>query len=397
MAMVLCIRRSLYSRSVMSTGVNSATARPRAAEFFAGIGLVRLALKEAGIDVVFANDIEPFKRDVYAANFDPSDFVVGDVRDIEGRDVPDVEIAASSFPCTDLSLAGNRRGLGGEHSGMFWEFARIIHEMGDRRPRVVLLENVPSFATSHNGEDLLAALTRLNFLGYFCDLFIVNARHFVPQSRARLFIVGSLEPLPRRSDWTPSAIRPIWIGQLVRRHPELRLQAFDLRLPTVEVSTLAHVVQRLRPDDPWWWDADRVERFASSLSPLQRLRLEQLRRSRKLTWATAYRRTRRGHAVWEVRSDDIAGCLRTARGGSSKQAIVEAARGKVRVRWMTAREYARLQGAPDFRFGDASYNQSIFGLGDAVCVPVVSWIAREYLRPLVDGRLTVQAPEAVYA
>jgi DNA (cytosine-5)-methyltransferase 1 len=357
--------------------------RPRAAEFFAGIGLVRRALEEAGVDVVFANDIEAFKRDLYVANFGDEHFVLDDVRNIRGRDVPEIDIATASFPCTDLSLAGNRAGLEGEQSGMFWEFARILREMGGRRPRVCLLENVPGFATSKNGEDLRAAIAELNELGYACDLFVVNARHFVPQSRPRLFIVASQDELAEGSRWGPSALRPAWVRRFVETHPELRLQARDLRLPPRAVTTLADVVERLPPRDARWWDAERVERFVGALAPLQAARLERLTRSPRLVWATAYRRTRGGKAVWEIRPDEIAGCLRTARGGSSKQALVQAARGEARVRWMTPREYARLQGAGDFKLDAATPAQQLFGLGDAVCVPVVAWIATSYLVPLV--------------
>jgi DNA (cytosine-5)-methyltransferase 1 len=64
---------------------------------------------------------------------------------------------------------------------------------------------------------------------------------------------------------------------------------------------------------------------------------------------------------------------------------------------MTPREYARLQGAPDYRLNGARANQALFGFGDAVCVPVISWIAREYLRPLVDGRLLPRADDSVEA
>jgi DNA (cytosine-5)-methyltransferase 1 len=116
--------------------------------------MVNLALREAGIDVVWANDIEPVKQRLYAANFDSDHYLLGDVRAVNGEDMPEVELATASFPCTDLSLAGWRKGLDGDQSSMFWEFARILEEMGDRRPTTVLLENVPGFATSHRGKDL---------------------------------------------------------------------------------------------------------------------------------------------------------------------------------------------------------------------------------------------------
>jgi DNA (cytosine-5)-methyltransferase 1 len=376
---------------MIRTGADSVSrrllGRPRAAEFFAGIGLVRRALEDAGFSVVFANDIEAKKRDMYAANFDTSHFVRGDIRDVTGRQVPDIELAAASFPCTDLSLAGNRAGFAGIHSSMFWEFARILDEMGARRPEIVLLENVPSFATSHGGADFRAALAQLNELGYSCDPFVLDARRFVPQSRPRLFIVGAQKPIDDE-DWQ-GELRPPWISRFASRHPELELHAQALRAPPMTVHGLSDVVERLRRDDPRWWESERVSRFEESLSPLQAERVERLRTSQGLTWATAYRRTRRGRAVWEIRDDSISGCLRTARGGSSKQALVQAGRDDVRVRWMTPREYARLQGAADYKLDDTvSANQALFGFGDAVCVPAVTWIAENYISPLLVRRAT---------
>jgi DNA (cytosine-5)-methyltransferase 1 len=100
-----------------------------------------------------------------------------------------------------------------------------------------------------------------------------------------------------------------------------------------------------------------------------------------VTYRTAYRRTRHGVAVWEIRPDDISGCLRTARGGSSKQALVAVGRGSIRARWMTPREYARLMGADDYQLDGIRRNEALFGFGDAVCVPVIAWLSREYLAP----------------
>lgn len=366
----------------------------RAAEFFAGIGLVRAALERTGWQVVFANDIEPFKYEMYRANFDASDFVLGDVRAVVGDDIPDIELATASFPCTDLSLAGARRGLDGEQSGMFWEFTRILGEMGSRRPGAVLLENVPSFGTSKGGADLEAAIERLNELGYACQVTICDARRFVPQSRQRMFIVGTIGGVPTvagAQGALPGFDRwpihqPDWLRRFVDEHPTLRLSIFDVERPPASTKTLADVVERIPARDKRWWDAERLGRFVSSLSPRQAARFERMRTSKVTTWATAYRRTRMSHATWEIRPDKISGCLRTSRGGSSRQVLVEAGRGEVRVRWMTAREYARLQGAPDFVIPDSvSGNQALSGFGDAVALPVVEWLSRHYLTPLVLG------------
>ena len=376
----------------------SANGRFRVAEFFAGAGLVRQALEPLGGEVLFANDIEPFKHKLYAANFDAEHFVLDDVRNVSGRSVPTVDVATSSFPCTDLSLAGNRAGLDGNQSSMFWEFARVLREMGRRRPRVVLLENVPSFLNSRAGRDLRDAIAELNDLGYVCDLLVLDARAFVPQSRPRLFIVGTRG---RVAGWRNPVelplvendpLRPPRVRKFIADHPELRFQIGLSEAPTTIPSHLADVVERLPADHTAWWPLDRVDAFVSSLAPLHSERLRELTAGRSVAWATAYRRTRHGRAVWEIRADGLSGCLRTARGGSSRQALVEAGRGKTRVRWMMPAEYARLQGVPHFKLDVVSNNQALFALGDAVCVPAVRWVVERYvLHALMDRRGAVSA------
>jgi DNA (cytosine-5)-methyltransferase 1 len=367
----------------------------RSAEFFAGVGLVGEALRTENIRVAWAHDIDPIKRRLFEANHDPDVFHLGDVRDVKGDDIPDIELATASFPCTDVSLAGNRAGLAGEESGMFWEFTRVLEEMDGRRPRVILLENVVGFFSSNGGEDLRDAFERLNGLGYVCDLLFVDARWFVPQSRPRLFIVGSLDPISDEARCTAgeTAMRPSWFADFAARHPELAMQTLALTPPEGEVEKLDAIVERLAYRDSRWWDEARTTAFLDSLSDVNAERLSRLKKARKLTWRTAYRRTRNGAPVWEIREDAISGCLRTARGGSSKQAVVEAGRGKVRVRWMTAREYARLQGVPDFDLSDVSESQAMFGFGDAVCVPAVRFIAQHYLAPLLRGEITAKVVE----
>ncbi len=356
--------------------------QPRVAEFFVGIGLVGRALELEGCKVIFANDVDPVKHRLFASNFDASVFTLGDIRQLHGHDVPDIEIATASFPCTDLSLAGNRAGLNGSHSGTFWEFTRVLDEMGSRRPSVVMLENVVGFFSSDGGRDLRAAIEELNALGYCCDLVMADAKWFVPQSRPRVFIVGSQVRLPTRDgDSGAPRLRPHWFEEFASRNPDLLLHEFPANPPRQNEVRISSVVERLTNDDTRWWDEERTRAFVESLSPLQTARVDELRDRADLEWRTAYRRTRNRKPVWEVRKDVIAGCLRTARGGSSKQAVVEVGNGELRIRWMTAREYARLQGVPDFCIDSVTESQALFGFGDAVCVPVVRWIAREYLLP----------------
>ena len=367
----------------------------RTAEFFAGIGLVRTALEPLGIDVVWANDIEKAKYDVYAANHDAGDFHLGDIRNVTVQQLPaGLELATSSFPCVDLSLAGNRRGLLGAQSGMFWQFARILHELAESRPRVVLLENVVGFASSHGGKDLAAALSELASLGYSSDVFTIDARHFVPQSRPRMFIVGIRGPLPQaaaRGVPPRSDVRPEWVRAIYLKHQDLGMHYLPMAALPREPMELSAILERLAVDDPRWWDDDRVHAFQASLSPLQSARVGAMREAGDISWRAAYRRTRNGVATWEVRRDSIGGCLRTTGGGSSRQALVEAGAGSLRVRWMTPLEYARLMGAGSYRVCATTPNQALFGFGDAVVVDVIRWIGEQYLLPVLRAPRAVEA------
>ena len=94
-----------------------------------------------------------------------------------------------------------------------------------------------------------------------------------------------------------------------------------------------------------------------------------------------------------MRADDIAGCLRTARGGSSKQAVVVMGQGKIKVRWMTSKEYARLMGADWYDITGIKDSQVHYGFGDAVAVPAVSWLARHALGPLAEHSKEIQKIE----
>ena len=101
--------------------------------------------------------------------------------------------------------------------------------------------------------------------------------------------------------------------------------------------------------------------------------------------APGYRRTRSGKQVLELRFDNLAGCLRTPEGGSSRQIIVIKKNGELRSRLLTVREAARLMGAPETYKIPGSYNDGYKALGDAVAVPVATWLAQHLLSPLVEA------------
>ena len=365
-----------------------------AAEFFAGIGLVNLGLLQGGIEVHWANDWEPAKAEMHCAHFGSvgDDYVVGDIGNVDGADLPEVvDLAWASFPCTNLSLAGNRAGLGGSESGTFFEWIRILREMDESKPRLVAAENVVGLATSRGGDDLRTAIKELNGLGYSCDLLAIDARRFVPQSRLRMFIVGTLDEVQQETS-EDLALRPEWLHPFFSDETLVTHRASLPALPELLTSGFSKLADRIGPGDSRWWEEERTAAFLDSLSGVQADRLESLIARKKISYRTAYRRTRGGVPVWEIRADDIAGCLRTARGGSSKQAVVRAGNGSARVRWMTPAEYTKLMGAPEYNIVGLRPNQVMFGCGDAVVVDVVKWLAENYLGPVLGGALLRALP-----
>lgn len=350
-----------------------------AAEFFAGIGLVRLALEREGWTVTFANDIDVKKFSIYRDNFKGSDFLLGDIRQITADEVPTVDLATASFPCIDLSLAGNRAGLAGAHSSAFWEFARILDEMGNRRPAKVLLENVTGLITSHGGKDLSSLVKQLNNLGYVCDLLAVDASYFVPQSRPRLFIIGKQGVPATGIKCEAHPARPELVRDFLKSHQHLRWALALLPQLPVRKVTLHQVLDRFPTNSRVWWDSSRKSKLWNQMNQLHRSKLHALMNGTAVGFATVYKRIRENTCRAELRTDGIAGCLRTPRGGSSKQFVIQACRGDWNVRTMTAREYGLLQGVPRSYRLSVPENQALMGFGDAVCVPAVQWVIKHSL------------------
>lgn len=362
---------------------------PTFADFFAGIGLVRIALEREGWRAVWANDINPVKFKMYSDFFGPDHYLLDDIRNVRAESIPSVDLAHASFPCVDLSFAGKRAGLNGKESGLIWEFFRILHEMrkDGRLPRLVSIENVVGWLTSGGGRDFYAVIKGLGTLGYRCDAILLDAAWFVPQSRPRIYVVAHLGPHPAMEgspmDARPSRLRPPRLLEFMRRHPELSWGLLTLPEPPVLQTRLEDLLEDLPDDDPAWWPEERVAHLLDQMKPEHREAVLGAVRGRSVSAMTVYRRMRGGKSMAEVRSDGIAGCLRTPRGGSSRQILLIAGGGRLRVRLMTAREYARLQGVPEDYPIAVNYNQALWGFGDGVCVPCMAWLAKHALNTLV--------------
>jgi DNA (cytosine-5)-methyltransferase 1 len=335
-------------------------------EFFAGGGMARLGLGD-GWDCLFANDFDPVKAAAYRA-----------------------DLAWASSPCQDFSLAGARAGLAGGRSSAFFGFWRLVEALDaeGRAPRAIVIENVVGLLTSNGGKDFEALCAALASRGYRFGALEIDAARFTPQSRPRVFVIASRDdpaPLAGRSAFHTRAIE-----EAQARLPKALREAWvwwNLPSPPARNTDLSAL---LEDDAAVAWNPDaRTARLVEQMTPLHRSRLETAGR----TVGAVYRRTRGGVPRAEIRTDGLAGCLRTARGGSSRQQIVVAEGGEVRSRLLTAREGARLMGLPEgYRLPDGSTN-AFHVLGDGVAVPVVRWLAAHLLEPLLRDSVNPLAAE----
>jgi DNA (cytosine-5)-methyltransferase 1 len=361
-----------------------------ALDFFAGSGLVRLGLTPE-FETIWANDNCPRKRAVYTANYPRDNFHLGDIRNVQGRDLPAADLAWASFPCQDLSLAGNLKGIDtGTRSGLFWDWIRVLNELKDHRklPPVLVAENVVGFVVADQGRHFQQAYQGLRDLGYRVGSVVVDAKAFLPQSRQRAFVVAvardiSLEklsqPFPGGAFHPPGLIRtscvvgdPDWVW-------------WSIPSPHGKKSIFSDLCEREAPCDL----PAKTRDLCAMLSPLNKRKLDAARAMKLFFAGTAYKRTRPdqdGNKVQrlEIRFDGVAGCLRTPKGGSSRQTVILVDQGLVRSRLMTVRECARLMGAPDTYKLEGSYNDGYRAMGDAVAVPVTRWLTRHLLAPLVS-------------
>ncbi len=361
------------------------------AEFFSGIGLMRMGLERHGWTLKFANDIDRQKCEMYGHQFPDAKFhlVCNDIHKLDIDSVPSVTLATASFPCNDLSLAGARAGLKGKQSSAFWGFIEILEKLGERRPPIVLLENVTGFLTSHAGNDFKSALIALNRLGYSVDAFIIDAAKFVPQSRQRLFIIGSLDDhraateVREQLQFFESDLRPKALADFILKHQEINWKIRKLPSLPKQSAMLEDIIESIPDQSKEWWSKERADYLLNQMSPRHKEIAKGMIKGSKYSYGTVFRRIRNGKSMAELRIDGIAGCLRTPRGGSGRQILFKAGKGRYFARLLTPRECARLMGADDFLI-KVPLNQALFGFGDAVCVHVIEWIAEYYLNPLVN-------------
>ena len=367
-------------------------------EFFAGGGMARIGLG-ADWHCLFANEFSEKKAAAYRLNFGPSrELKVQDVATLTTEDIAgSATLAWASFPCQDLSLAGNGKGLKGERSGTFHAFWSLIEQLDSqgRGVPLVVLENVVGAITSNGGRDFRTIIEVVTQAGYRVGPLVMDAARFVPQSRPRLFLVGVKQDLPLPPALVSGEPSEVWHSKALlaayeRLPASTRERCVWWRLPEPHrlSATLAELVEA-EPEGVPWHTADETQRLLSLMSDTNLNKVRKAQAYGKIIVGTVYKRIRvedggekRQRA--EVRFDQISGCLRTPVGGSSRQLILVVHGRSIRSRLLSPREAARLMGVPEsYRLPDR-YNEAYHLMGDGVAVPVVRWLSKHLLSPLAQ-------------
>jgi DNA (cytosine-5)-methyltransferase 1 len=372
-------------------------------EFFAGGGMARAGLGDEW-QCVFANDFDAMKVAAYRSNWGEDDIHFGDINDVSVNELPgQAQLAWASFPCQDLSLAGNAAGIGTEgaqtRSGAFWAFWRLMQGLLSqaRAPQVIVLENVYGSLTTNGGADFALIARSLALGGYRFGAIVLDAAYFLPQSRPRVFIIAFRNDVTVPKYLIAAAPSSLW-------HPPAMMQAMG-RLadvdqqswlwlnpsePIVDRPTLASMIEDF-PTDVVWHSVGETEKLIAMMSPVNRRKLDAMLAVKTRQVGTIYKRTRveagRRMQRAELRTDGMAGCLRTPGGGSSRQIVIVTERGGVRTRLLCGREAASLMGLDQNYILPARYNDAYHLAGDGVAVPVVQFIAREIVEPVLAAHL----------
>lgn len=179
-------------------------------DFFAGIGGFHSGMELAGHECVGWVEWDKYARQSYKAIYNTKGmYTAHDITKIKsGNELPQSDVWCFGSPCTNISLAGNREGLHGKSSSMFFEVMRLLHDREEiHRPAYLFMENVKNLLSSNGGRDFAEVLLQMDKTGYDVEWQVCNSKEVVPQNRERIFIIGHKRGITTRRVF-PLDIKP---------------------------------------------------------------------------------------------------------------------------------------------------------------------------------------------
>lgn len=339
-------------------------------DLFAGVGGIRIPFEKLGGRCVFTSEWDAYAQKTYAANFHdgPEHMFAGDITKVHEKDVPDHDVLLAGFPCQPFSIAGvsKKNALGRPHGfadktqgTLFFDVARIIAE---KRPKAFLLENVKNLVSHDKGRTFSTIIDVLqNELGYTVHSRVINGKHFVPQHRERIIIVGFRDPV--HFSWDELDLPPLADG------PKL--------------ATILHPQDGSEPDS-----APYTEGAKGKVS--DRYTLSDKLWAYLQNYAMKHREKGNGFGFGLVTPEDTARTL-SARYYKDGSEILVSQGTRKNPRRLTPRECARLMGYEDTFRIPVSDTRAYKQFGNSVVVPVIGAVA-ELIVPRLNG-IAEECPE----
>jgi DNA (cytosine-5)-methyltransferase 1 len=321
-------------------------------------------------DCKLAIDNHPGKIRSYIYNHGKDHVIYRDVAKLRLSDVHGpINLCLSSTPCQDVSIAGARAGLSGTRSSVFWSWWERVQALRANNCAFdeVVLENVPGLLSSNSGADIAAIRQAYETTGYDDEIVKIDAKHFVAQSRLRVFVIGVRREL----------------GVNIASYVAKAIEALPQRN-----QSLADIVDPHLPCFP----AAETAKILAMMTPKQLAKVEEARRVGEWVIGVFSKHTRIEAGVKvqrvEVRFDDIAYALRTAAGGSSRSGLIAVKGGLTRARLLSPRECARAMGLPDDYRLPLNANDAYDLIGDGVAPAVVRHLAAHVLEPILNATVS---------
>jgi len=334
-------------------------------DLFAGIGGLRRGFDAIGGHCVFTSEWNKFAQQTYSANFRDNRPIEGDITKVSTDDIPDHDVLVAGFPCQPFSIAGvsKKNSLGRSHGfldeaqgTLFFDVARILQA---KRPAAFLLENVKNLQSHDRGRTFDVIIKTLREeLGYHVHYRIIDAKHFVPQHRERIVIVGFRDDVPFSWD--------------------------DLNLPekgAVRLRSILHPEDGFEPpEEPYTMNPKGLVNAKYTLTDKLWQYLQD--------YSAKHKAKGNGFGFGLVTPDDVARTL-SARYYKDGSEILISQGKKKNPRRLTPRECARLMGYPeDFKI-PVSDTQAYKQFGNSVAVPVFCEVAKimlPHIQALVSAR-----------
>lgn len=322
-------------------------------DLFAGIGGFRIPLEDFGGECVFSSEMDKFAALTYSSNF--GEIPTGDITKVDEKDIPEHDILAAGFPCQPFSISGKRLGFEDTRGTLFFNVARIVKY---HKPKFVILENVRNFATHDNGNTLSVVKAAMEDLGYTVFYKVLNASHYgLPQNRERIYILCFRE--------------------------DLNVEHFDFPKATNEAVKLSDILDSELSESDYLINRPDIKLNYDKITLL-----ENVTSIGKPIRVGTINKGGQGERIYSDKGHSIT--LSANGGGAGAKTGAYLINGKVRK--LSPRECARLQGFPEEYKIVVSDNQAWKQFGNAVPVKVVREILKKVKQDVFSKDEIVTVP-----